>query len=246
MNTQRAGRARRWSMALALVVVVALGGLLLLRHFLHADHLTTLLASEVRSRLGAELVTRGNADFGFLPKLHLHLASVSLAASDAATPFLVADGIDVVVPWRTLWSGEYVIERIDLDAPRLDLDALDAWLATRPAGAPGNAVSFALRANDARIVSGGNTIAEGISADISGNRDLAAWLDDFGGTATAAELVPPLDGAMHAARIDAGGTRIEGLDIRIDEAPAANRAEAVPAQGPSKPSSNTTSDAPGS
>ena len=38
-----------------------------------------------------------------------------------------------MLPWHTLFGGPAVISQLEIDSPRVDLDALQAWMAALPA-----------------------------------------------------------------------------------------------------------------
>ena len=62
------------------------------------------------------------------------------------TPLLGAHAIRARLPWHSLWSGPLVIDDLAIESPVLDVDALCAWLAARPAtNAPTPDVRFNLR-----------------------------------------------------------------------------------------------------
>ncbi|HET6545275.1 MAG TPA: hypothetical protein VFG55_00850 [Rhodanobacteraceae bacterium] len=225
LRPAKAARRRRpWFVAIAIVAVLLVAGALALRHFARADQLTALLVGQVRTQLDAELVLGGEATFGFVPKLHLHLPQSALRGHAGSRPFLAADAVDVVVPWRTLWADHYVIERIELDRPRLDLDALDAWLAARPAGPGPVDLNFALAASDGVIVSGGKEIAGGVNLDLATAGDIGGWLSRIG-TSSAdradAPLIPPLAGTAQAHSVQIGNTHLEGVEVEMRDGESA-------------------------
>lgn len=214
-------RRRRWSIALAVVVALFAIGALMLRHYTRPETLTALLIDNARSQLGAELGLSETGRFGFTPNLHLTLARPSLKETPESLPFLSADSVDVVMPWATLWSDRYDIERIELVRPVLDLDALNTWFAARPASTPVD-VRFALRATDATLVAGGKMIAKDVDLDFASTGDISAWIANRPGSSARSTLLPPLAGTVDAAVVEIDGTRVEGLHIesREDEAAA--------------------------
>jgi hypothetical protein len=212
-------RRRRWPIVLAIVAALLAIGLLMLRHYTRPETLTALLIENARSQLGAELGVCETGRFGFTPNLHLTLTNPSLKQTPQSLAFLSADSLDVIMPWATLWSDRYDIERIELARPVIDLDALDAWLAARPASDPVD-VRFALRATDAALVSGGKVIAKDVDLDFASTGDISAWLANRPGSSARSTLLPPLAGTIDAAVVEIAGTRVEGLHIesREDEA----------------------------
>lgn len=213
-QAKRPRRRRRWLLALA--VLLALGGVgaALLHHYLQPEQLTALLVEQARSQLGASLTTDGVARFGFVPKLHLQLPRPTLAGSDARHAFLRADSLQAAMPWRSVWSGRYEIERIEIVRPVFDLDAFAQWRASLPPSGPAPDVRFALRVSDGTIQTAGKTLAEGIDADFANSGDLAAWLAQLGAKA-ATPLLPPLAGEASATTVRFGDMRLDGVRIEV-------------------------------
>ena len=219
-------RRRRW-IALAIAIGVLAVGALIVRHMLRPEAMTAVLVGNARSQLGAELALSESGRFGFVPDLHLVLAKPSLKQTPQSTAFLSADSADVVMPWAVLWSDRYDIQRIELVRPRLDLDALNAWLASRPASGAAPDVRFALRATDAIVTAGGKTIAEHVDLDFASSDDIVGWLTHQRESAKASTLLPPLSGTVQAKTVDWGDTHLEGVRIESSEDDAA----AKPAPG---------------
>jgi hypothetical protein len=216
---------RRRRIALAILVMLVVVGALVLRHYSRADRLTALIVDQARGALGAELSVGEAAHYDFWPTLHLVLPSPSLKSSGTVA-FVKADSLEVLVPWHTLWSDRYDIERIDVIRPVLDLDALSAWLATRPAStAPPPDVRFSLHLVDGTATAAGKTIAQGLAMDFVNSGDVAAWFERLRAQPNASGLVPPLNGSADAAVLQIDTTRLEGvhLDVRDDAAPSAKR-----------------------
>jgi AsmA protein len=69
------------------------------------------------------------------PRPALVLQGITLSAHGASTPILLAARGQLALPWRTLFGGPTVISQLEIDSPRVDLEALQAWLAGMPAGA---------------------------------------------------------------------------------------------------------------
>ena len=219
-----AKRKRRWPIALAVIAALVAVAAFVARHYTRPEALTAFLIGNAQSQLGAVLAVGGTGRFGFVPDLHLVLANPSLAPIERGAPFLSARNADVVVPWSTLWSGHYEIRRIELASPRLDLDALDAWLAARPAAKTPD-IRFALHAADATVVAGGKTIASGVELEFASAGDLGDWLDKRATAPGSTTLLPPIAGTAKAAVIEIGGARLEGVSVetRDDAAEQAKR-----------------------
>lgn len=200
---------RRWQVVLLALALLAVAGALALRHYTRPDRLTAWLIGQTQSRLGLVLTLDGDAAFGFVPSLHLRLPAPRAKSGDDAV--LEAGAVDVVVPWRTLWGERIEIERIEIDHPRLDLDALSLWLASRPSEGATPDVRFTMKLRDGVLLAAGKPVAESVNLDFANAGDLTAWLAHLREPASA--LLPPLAGKAAAGKVQAGSTRIEGLEI---------------------------------
>jgi AsmA family len=99
---------------------------------------TAMLQEQARSA-GLELTLASPASPDLWPTPALELVGINLRAQGGNTPLLLAAQGRLVLPWATLLGRESAISRLELDAPRVDLDALSDMLArlpARPAGAP--------------------------------------------------------------------------------------------------------------
>lgn len=214
-------RRRRWPYALLALALLGGAAALALRHYTRPAALNALLVAQARGLFGAELSIGADARYGFVPKLRVAWPQPTLRAPGAAAPFLSADTLEAVLPWRTLWSGHYDIERLELTRPVLDLDALSAWLATLPpsqAAAPD--VRFALRIDDGQIRQGGQPLARGVNLRFASAGDLAAWLAQWRARPEAAPLLPPLAGSAAAAEVRIGEVRLEGVQVEVRDGDA--------------------------
>ena len=215
-----ARRRRRWPYLLLVLGVLGFVAAFALHRYSRPQRLADLLASQVRQQLGAELVLDGVAGFELAPRLQALLPRPQLIAGGSA--LLRADAIAASVPWRTLWGDRYEIERIELQRPVLDLDALRAWLATRPssdAAAPD--VRFALRVVDGVVIASGKPVAENLDIDFANSADLAAWFATLDRETNGIAPLPPGRGSASATSLQIGETRLEGvrIELRDDEAP---------------------------
>ena len=115
---------------LALVIMVYL--------LLQPDRFTAMLQSQA-GNVGLELNLARPASPALFPRPALELSGITLTARGANVPILLAARGRLALPWRTLLGGPTVISQLEIEAPRVDLDALQAWLAqlpTRPPGSP--------------------------------------------------------------------------------------------------------------
>ena len=93
-----------------------------------------IVTSRLGASLGLEIKAAGTAQYQLRGTPMLVLRDVTVREPKAAKPLLTARRIHVSLPWSTLRAGgkDLVARRIELDAPHLDLPALQHWLATRP------------------------------------------------------------------------------------------------------------------
>jgi hypothetical protein len=120
-----------------LVGVVALTVVVALYLLLQPDRFTAML-QEQASDAGLQLTLSSPASPTLFPRPALQLVGITLTArnADSSTqnmPILLAANGRLVLPWRTLFGGPMVISRMQIESPRVDLDALQAWLMNLPA-----------------------------------------------------------------------------------------------------------------
>ncbi|MEO8459545.1 MAG: AsmA family protein [Dokdonella sp.] len=230
--TQAPIRKRRRRIALVVFVLLLVAAGLFARHLLKPQSLSALLVNQARSQFGIELAFAEPAQFELWPTLHLHMLDPTLRARVDAPPMLGAEAIDVVVPWSTFWSEEPRIDAIELVKPRLDGDALQAWLDARPASMnPIVVPAFHLRIRDGSIARGTRTIADGIELEFAHAGQLGAWLAQWSHDSTAANLVPPMNGQTRIRSLDIGTSHLEGVTITIDDQSPEAQVPAAPPNG---------------
>lgn len=115
------------AMLLATLLALAIALYLLLR----PDRFTALLQDEAQ-KAGLTLSLASPASPTLFPHPALELSGITLSAEEAETPLLLAARGRLTLPWRTLFGGPPAIAQMEVDAPRVDLDALQAWLASLP------------------------------------------------------------------------------------------------------------------
>lgn len=140
----RGGRwalTRRWRIVLVTGGGIAMAALLALAVavylLLQPQRFTALLQAQA-SGVGLELNLTRPASPTLFPRPALELRGITLSAQDANAPILLAARGQLVLPWRTLFGGPTVISQLAIDAPRVDLAALQDWLATLPTAPPGS------------------------------------------------------------------------------------------------------------
>lgn len=114
-------------LAMTAVLVAVIAADLLLQ----PDRFTAMLQTQARAA-GLELNLANPASPTLFPRPALDLYGITLSAQGANAPILLAARGSLALPWRTLFGGPTVITQLQIDAPRVDLDALQAWLAELP------------------------------------------------------------------------------------------------------------------
>ena len=222
----QARRRRRWPIAVLALGVLVVGAVAFAAwHYTRTDKLTALLVDKTRDLLGADLVLGGTAHFGFVPRLHLILPHPVLKATGAKVAFATADSLETSVPWHTLWSDRYDIERIDLAKPVLDLDALRAWSAAQPPARAVPEVNFVLHVADGTILGGGQPVAQGVNLEFASAGDIAAWFTRIEAQPSTWPLLPPLTGSAAASAVQIGVTRLEGVQVEVRDDTTTDRSK---------------------
>ena len=128
-------RARTALVAGSLVLVVLLL-VLVARFALPPQRVASLVLDQVGRALDLEITAAGSSEYRLRGTPMLVVRDVVARQPGAGVAILRADRIHVALPWSTLRArgADLTATRIELDAPVLDLPALQAWLATRPPG----------------------------------------------------------------------------------------------------------------
>ncbi|EIM01806.1 MULTISPECIES: hypothetical protein [Rhodanobacter] len=103
---------------------------------LQPERFTRMLQTQARSA-GLELNLASPASPTLFPRPALDLDGITLNAAGAGAPILLAAHGQLVLPWHTVLGGPTVISQLQIESPRVDLDALQDWLAVLPAQAEG-------------------------------------------------------------------------------------------------------------
>lgn len=121
---------------IALVLLVAV---LSLRFALQPRHVTQLVLDRVGNALGLEITASGVGEYRLRGTPTLVVRNVIAREPGATTPLLRADRIFLSLPWSTLRGftastrdSDLTVDRVELDRPIIDLDALQHWLDRRP------------------------------------------------------------------------------------------------------------------
>ncbi|MGH8125796.1 MAG: hypothetical protein ACREPK_08115 [Rhodanobacteraceae bacterium] len=129
----------RWIVLAVIAVLIALAIALAIHvhNLLQPQRFTTLLENNLAA-IGLRLNIQAPAKPTLFPRPGVKLKAFSLTIAGSNTPVLQANGATIVVPWRALLHGDVAIERVDVEAPRVDLDELGTLLKRLPhhAGPP--------------------------------------------------------------------------------------------------------------
>jgi AsmA protein len=115
--------------ALALVVLLAMAFSVYL--LLQPDRFTAMLQQQAHEA-GLELSLGSPASPTVFPRPALDLRGITLTAKGSDDPILLASSSRLVLPWSTLLGGPVAITNMEVDEPRVDLAALQSWLASQP------------------------------------------------------------------------------------------------------------------
>jgi hypothetical protein len=127
---------RRGRILLALALV-ALALLLALRWLSRPDSVAAIITNRAGAALGLEITANGASEYRLRGTPMLVLREVTVREAGARAAILRARRLYLALPWSTLRAGgsSLVAQRIELDSVRLDLPALQHWLAARPPSA---------------------------------------------------------------------------------------------------------------
>ncbi len=124
---------RRHRLLIALACLLLLAALAL-RIALRPENVARVVLQQAGAALGLEITAGGDAEYRLFGTPRLVLRDVVAREPGADAAILRAERIAIAVPWATLRSrgAALDVQRIELDAPVLDLPAFQAWQAKRP------------------------------------------------------------------------------------------------------------------
>lgn len=200
------------------LLALAAGALLVLRHYAEPGRVAALLGEQTRARLGLDLAFTTPARYSLWPHLSLTLDEARFSLPGESEPLLTLQRLDVSLPWSSLVDSRLVVDELQLTAPRLELLALQRWLARGNDDAAPD-LRLHLRIDDATVLRGGKTIASaiGFGGDIDTLR-LQQWWRDLAAADPDAGALPPLPGTARIGSIELDGVRLEG--VLIESGPA--------------------------
>ncbi|MGQ4583815.1 hypothetical protein [Lysobacter sp. F60174L2] len=161
---------RRWRRTIAKGAGAAL--LLMFALSLHwmtrPSQVAGLILDRVGAALGLEITSSGASEYNLRGTPGLVVRGLVVRQPGAGTPLLTAGRVYLSVPWATLravgsggGAADLTVRRVELDAPRLDLAALQRWQDTRP---PGGEIRIPTLTDGLRIARG-EVVGEGWSID---------------------------------------------------------------------------------
>ncbi|HKN79228.1 MAG TPA: hypothetical protein VJW16_08695 [Lysobacter sp.] len=160
-----AGRARRIVYALValavLLVLVAYWGT-------RPERVSALVLQQIGKALGLDITATGASQYTLEGGPRIVLRDVVAREPGSKGVVLRAKRIDVAVPWTTVRSGgaALAIRHLELDAPVLDLRAMQHWLASRPPSEQKiPTLSNGLRVRDGQVLGDGWSI-DALSLDV--------------------------------------------------------------------------------
>ena len=153
------------------VVLAALLALLVMVYLLlQPERFTAMLQTQARA-VGLELHLAEPASPSLFPRPALDLRGITLNAQRATAPILLAARGRLALPWHTLLGGPVAISQLQIEAPRVDLDALQLWLGELPPNRSGKTLDIP-RIDTGVSISRGSIVRG--NALLLGNVDLQA------------------------------------------------------------------------
>lgn len=150
-------------LAAGIAVVVLLALAIAAAVLMQPRQLARIALGSLGNALGLELAFEGDARYRLRGTPLLEVRDVVVREPGAREPLLRAARVMVSLPWSTLRDrgAPMRLERIELDAPVLDIARARAWLASRPPG-DGSlpALSRGIAVRDGRLQGEGWAIAE--------------------------------------------------------------------------------------
>jgi hypothetical protein len=151
-------RRRRWRRWLTIAAATLLALSLFGGWLLQPEQLVPLILDRTGKALSLEITADDGATARLRDRPQLVVRNLVVREPGAKTVLLRADRLLISLPWSSVRSGgeDATVERVELDAPVLDVPALQAWLAKRPPGEPPKipTLTDGLRVVDGRIDNG--------------------------------------------------------------------------------------------
>jgi hypothetical protein len=125
---------RRRKIALFLIAALILIAALLLRWLSRPEFVTAALLDRTGKALGLEITATGVGEYRLRGTPQLIVRNVTAREPGDKAALLTAERIFISVPWSTLRArgSDLTANRMELDAPVLDMAAFQRWQAKRP------------------------------------------------------------------------------------------------------------------
>ena len=152
-------RAIAWAALAALLLMLALT----LRWATQPSRVAALILDRVGDAMGLEVSASGISEYRLRGTPRLVVRDLVAREPGTDVPLLRADRVYLSLPWSTIRArgADLTVKRIELDAPQLDLAALQRWRASRP---PAEAVRIPTLTEGVQIVRG-RVIGDGWSIE---------------------------------------------------------------------------------
>lgn len=152
-------RAIAWGAVAALILLLALG----VRWVGRPDRVAGLVLGELGQSLGLQITSGGSSEYRLRGRPMLLVRDLDVREPGASHALLHAERAYLSLPWSTIRArgADLTVQRVELDAPELDLAALQRWRATRP---PAEEVRIPTLADGLEIVRG-RVIGDGWSIE---------------------------------------------------------------------------------
>ena len=189
---------------------------------LQPDRFTANLQAQAR-QAGLQLSLASPARPTLFPRPALELEGITLNEPDASMPILLAARGRLALPWRTLFGGPAAITRLEIDAPRVDLDALQTWLAHLPDGGAGGApqiprIATGILISRASVVRGNDTLLQNLTLETGQLNPGKPFSLDL--TGRDADGHPVELRLLATPRMDGPGMRLEDIALHLSHGPS--------------------------
>lgn len=209
LESWRQHRIRWIVIAIGIVILALLIALIVhVLALLQPQRFTSLLERDLAGA-GIRLEMQAPAKPALFPRPAVRMQGFSVSNAGSTTPILQASSATIVVPWRALLHGEVSIQRIEVDAPRIDLGELRSLFARLPhrAGPPRlPTIAAGVHMSNGTLTNGGTPLLFELSLDtgelVPGHR---FQMDASARSADGSEITASLDtvpSALHDGVID--------------------------------------------
>lgn len=219
--------ARRWLIGTgSLALAALLAAFVVVYLLLQPDRFTALLQQQAQDA-GLELNLDSPASPALFPRPALELSGITLSAKGASRPILLASRGRLVLPWRALLGGPIAIAQMEVDAPRVDLDALQDWLAALPPREQGLApdiprIDAGIRIEHGSVVHGDQLLLDNVNLSAGTLAPGQAFpLDASASTAAGLPLQLRLSATPH---LDGQTLHVDNIQLHLSQGSSATLA----------------------